>query len=233
MARVQPNASNAKRKAEAGPDPALYRAEWGRRSQQARAFVRDGILTGRFPVGEPIADAEVASELGISTTPAREALKLLEQEGLLERGPGRRLLVRGFTDEHRAEVFDTRRALEQVAVRRACGSLSEDEVDQLRLSLVRQRRAVQNADESAFIELDEDFHLQIARGGGAQIVGRLLGQLGNFVRVMHVDLERSPDELLHVIAEHERIVDALEAGDAEAAVAALDEHLALAGGLAP
>jgi DNA-binding GntR family transcriptional regulator len=219
---VHPNASNGENQA---PDAALYKAEWGRRSQRARAFVRDGIVSGRFPVGTAIADTEIASELGISKTPAREALKLLEQEGLLERGPRRRLLVRGFTPEHRAEVLEIRLALEELAVRRACAALPDDEIDQLRLSLLRQRRAAQNGDESAFVELDEEFHRTLAHGAGAPIVARLLGQLGSFVRIMHLGEERTVEQLLAVIAEHERLVDAVEQRDEDAAVQALREHL--------
>jgi DNA-binding GntR family transcriptional regulator len=214
VARVQTNASDAESK-----------AEWGRRSQQARAYVREGIVTGRFPVGAPITDAEIAGELGISKTPAREALKLLEQEGLLERGPRRRLHVRGFTPEHSEEVLEIREALEQISVRRACRTMPTEETDLLRLSLLRQRRAALSGDESAFIDLDEEFHLMLARGSGAQIVARLLGQLGAFVRIMRLGAERSPEQLVDVVAEHEAIVDAVESRDEDAAARLLVAHL--------
>jgi DNA-binding GntR family transcriptional regulator len=224
---LQVDTTGSDREIKDGPglDPAHYRGEWGRRSQRARAFVRDGIVTGRFPVGAPIADAEIASELGISKTPAREALKLLEQEGLLERGPRRQLRVRGFTAEHREEVLEVREALEQIVVRRACLTITTEEIDLLRLSLLRQRRAAQAGDDSAFIDLDEDFHLMLARGSGQQIVARLLGQLGAFVRIMRLGAERSEAQLLRVVAEHEAIVDALEAREEQAAVDALVTHL--------
>ena len=225
MLHVDTTGSDREIKERPGIDPAHYRAEWGRRSQRARAFVRDGIVTGRFPVGSPIADAEIANELGISKTPAREALKLLEQEGLLERGPRRQLRVRGFTPDHREEVLEVREALEQIVVRRACGTIPTEEIDLLRLSLLRQRRAAQAGDESAFIDLDEDFHLMLARGSGQQIAARLLGQLGAFVRIMRLGVERSEEQLLRVVDEHEAIVDALEAGDEQAAVDALVTHL--------
>jgi GntR family transcriptional regulator, rspAB operon transcriptional repressor len=222
--RVEPIGSDREIK-DGGPDPADYRGEWGRRSQRARAFVRDGIVTGRFPVGAPIVDAEIAGELGISKTPAREALKLLEQEGLLERGPRRQLRVRGLTPEHRDEVLEVREALEQIAVRRACRTMTTDEIDLLRLSLLRQRRATQAGDDSAFIDLDEEFHLAMARASGAHIVARLLGQLGAFVRIMRLGVERTDAQRLRVVEEHEAIVDALEARDEDAAAAALVAHL--------
>ena len=225
MLRVDPIGSDREIKIDSGPDPAHYRGEWGRRSQRARAFVRDGIVTGRFPVGSAIADADIANELGISKTPAREALKLLEQEGLLERGPRRQLRVRGFTPEHREEVLEVREALEEIVVRRACATISTEEIDLLRLSLLRQRRAANAGDDSAFIDLDEDFHLMLARGSGRQIVARLLGQLGAFVRIMRLGAERSEAELLGVVDEHEAIVDALEARDEQGAVDALVAHL--------
>jgi DNA-binding GntR family transcriptional regulator len=216
---VQTNASSAEIKSDMQPDPAQYRAEWGRRSQRA------GIVTGRVPGGAPIADGEIASELGISKTPAREALKLLEQEGLLERGPRRQLRVRGFTAEHREEVLEIREALEQISVRRACRTIPTEEIDLLRLSLLRQRRAAQNGDESTFIDLDEDFHLMLARGSGAHIVARLLVQLGAFVRIMRLGADRTHDQLVTVVGQHETIVDAVESRDEEAAVAALVTHL--------
>ena len=102
----------------------------------------------------------------------RQALQSLRRDGLLELGPRRQLIVRGFSDEHRREIIDVRVALESLSVRRACERMTIEEIDQLRLLLIRQKRAVDAHDEDRFIELDEQFHLLIAAGADLPTVER-------------------------------------------------------------
>jgi DNA-binding GntR family transcriptional regulator len=196
-----------------------------RLSERAYEHVRRGILSGEYAVGSVLADGQVAQELGMSKTPVRQALKLLAQEGLLETGRRRQLFVRGFSPQHRQEVLEIREALELIAVRHACRSMPIEEIDYLRLSLLRQRRAAQGGDESEFIELDEEFHVMIARGAGLHTLSRLLAQLRGFVRLMRIGTERHEGHLFRVLDEHEAIVDALEKRDENAALEALSLHL--------
>jgi DNA-binding GntR family transcriptional regulator len=133
--------------------------------------------------------------------------------------------VRGFTPEHRAEVIELREALEGVSVRRACEVLTVDDVDQLRLNLLRQRRAAAERREDDFIDLDEEFHVGIAAAARLPIVSGFLSQLRGFVRVMRLGSVRDPDHLQEVIAEHEAILDAIERRDPRGAQAALTHHL--------
>lgn len=99
-----------------------------------------------------------------------------------------------------------------------------EEIDQLRLNLLRQRRTADAGDEEAFIELDEEFHLLIARGARLPIVHRFLHSLRGFVRVKW--LGSAPESgYLEVVHEHEQIVDAIERRDEEAATRALELHL--------
>jgi len=197
----------------------------GRLSERAYDFVRRGILSGDFAVGTIISDGQIADELGMSKTPVRQALRLLAQEGLLGAGPRRQLVVRGVSPEQRAEVLEVREALEGIAVVHASRSMAIDDIDQLRLNLFRQRRAAEAGDEAAFIELDEDFHLSLARGAGLATLERLLAQLRGFVRLMRVGTVRDEGHLFPVLEEHERILDAVEARDEKAALAALAKHL--------
>jgi len=155
----------------------------------------------------------------------RQALQLLRGEGLLQVGARRQLVVRGFSPEHRQEIVDVRQALEALAVRGAAERMTLDDIDHLRLLLIRQKRAADAEREDDFIELDEEFHLRMAAGAGMPVVERLLRQLRGFVRVMHIGTTRPRGYLTHVLAEHTAIVDALEARDAEQAAAALREHL--------
>jgi DNA-binding GntR family transcriptional regulator len=197
----------------------------GRLTQRAYDHVREGILHGRIPVGTRLAEEDVAIELGMSRTPVRHAFSQLLKEGLVEIGSRRQLIVRGFTSEHRAEILALRLALETVAVRRACETLTEDAIDELRLNLMRQQRVAAAGFEDEFIDLDEEFHLRIAAGAGLPLLEGFLRQLREFVRVVRLGSSRPPEVLVQVVAEHHLVVDAIEARDPDAAEAALIDHL--------
>ena len=142
-------------------------------------------------------------------------------------GPRRQLVVADLSPERRAEIRDVRKALETIAVRTACEVSSTDDVDHLRLLLIRQRRAADAHAEDDFIELDEEMHLAIAAAARLPVVReRMLTTIKGFVRVIRLGTARSRDHLYNVVfAEHEAIVDAIERRDSDAAVAALMAHL--------
>ncbi len=197
----------------------------GKLTDLAYQHVREAILRGQLPIGSVLGESDLARTLGSSRTPVRQALERLLQEGLLEVGPKRQAVVRGFTAEHRAEILLLREALEGVAVRRACEVMAMEEIDQLRLLLIQQRRAARDGDDERFLELDEQFHLRIADGARLPILRAFLGQLRGFVRVARLGSKRPAGVLAKVVAEHERIVDALEQRDPAAASARLVDHL--------
>ncbi|MDP9259126.1 MAG: GntR family transcriptional regulator [Actinomycetota bacterium] len=205
--------------------PRAPAARRGRLTEVAYQHLRDVILRGTLPVGSVLAESEIAAELKISRTPVRQALGLLLQEGLVEVGARRQLIVRGFSEEHRREILLLREALEGTAVRHAADVIDLDDVDLLRLILIRQRRAANEGREEDFIDLDEQFHLKIAEEARLPILYGFLSQLRGFVRLMRVAAPRHPSHMTEVVAEHEALVDALERHDSDAAAAALSHHL--------
>jgi DNA-binding GntR family transcriptional regulator len=194
-------------------------------NRKAYDYLRQAILSGDLPVGTIVAETRVAENLGISKTPVRQALQLLRTEGLLEVGPRRQLVVRGFNAAHRNEVLRIREALEEIAVETACREMSLDDIDVLRLLLLRQGRAANAYNEKDFLVLDEEFHVLIAQKANLPIVARLLEQMRGFARIMRLGKTQPPNHLRDILAEHTRIVDAIEQRDEAAARAALHEHL--------
>ena len=194
-------------------------------TQRTYEQMRARIIGGRYPAGTVLGEGRLAADLGVSKTPVRHALNRLRQEGFLVPGPRRQLVVADLSPERRAEIRDVRKALETIAVRTACEVASIDDVDYLRLLLIRQRRAADAHAEDDFIELDEELHLAIAAAAHLPVVERMLTTIKGFVRVMRLGTARSRDHLYNVLAEHEAIVDAIERRDSEAAVAALMLHL--------
>jgi GntR family transcriptional regulator, rspAB operon transcriptional repressor len=197
----------------------------GRLSSEAYEQVREQILRRTLPPGTVLSEAALAAALGMSKTPIRHALLALRQEGLLELGPRRQLLVCGLPSARRTELREVREALEGLAIVYACRQISDDDLDQLRTLLRRQRRAAEAGREDEFIELDEELHLTIASRAGLDVVPRLLRQLRGFVRLMQLNTHRDHGYLVRVLAEHERIVDAVEARDEPTALSALRAHL--------
>jgi DNA-binding GntR family transcriptional regulator len=197
----------------------------GRLADRAYQVIRARILSGHLQPGTVLAEGEQAASLGMSKTPVRLALRALRQEGLLDAGPRRQLVVRGFSPAHRREILEVREALERIAVARAAADMPDEALDELHVLLRRQQRAVAVEDEARFIELDEAFHLRIAAGAGLHIVPKLLAQLRGFVRVMRLGTVRGRGHLSRVLAEHERLLRALESRSVPDALAALEEHL--------
>src|SRR5436190_444697 len=139
--------------------------------------------------------------------------------------PRRQLVVRGLTAAHRNEILRIREALEEIAVETACRVMELEQIDLLRLTVLRQKRAADAGNELGFLVLDEQFHVLIAKGANLPIVARLLEQMRGFARLMRLGRTQPPEHLHEVLAEHTRIVDAIEARDAPAALAALSDHL--------
>ena len=197
----------------------------GKLTDRAYRYLRDGILSGDLPPGTVLAETELAETIGGSRTPIRQALGRLLQEGLIEIGPRRQSVVRGFTPEHRREMVLLREALESVAVRRACEVMEIGQIDELRILLIRQRRAAAAGANDEFLDLDEQLHLKIAEGARLPILHAFLSQLRGFVRVARSGPPRPPAALAQIVDEHERLLDALESRDVDAALRALTEHL--------
>ena len=197
----------------------------GRLTASAYEYVRSAILGHHYPPGTVLTEGALAAHLGVSKTPVRHALRALHQEGLLELGPRRQMLVCAVPPTQHHELLEVREALERIAVAHACRDLGEDDFDHLRTLLRRQRRAAEAGRADVFIDLDEELHLTLAERSGLRLVPRVLRQLRGFVRLMQRNTRRDPGYLLRVLAEHEELVDALETRDESAAIAALHSHL--------
>lgn len=197
----------------------------GRLATVAYQHVRKEILRQRLPAGTIVNEGYIAGLLGMSKTPVRHALHALRQEGLLEVGPRRQLVVRNLSPVQRAELVAVREALERVAVSHACAHMDDDDFDHLRTLLRRQRRFAEAGDEDGFVDCDEEMHITIAERSGLHLVPQFLNQLRGFVRLMHMRARRDPGHLFQVLEEHIRLVDGIEARNQEEALAALAHHL--------
>jgi DNA-binding GntR family transcriptional regulator len=196
------------------------------RGDRAYDEIRGKILSGEYSDGTVLAEKDLAGSLKISRTPVRQALRRLHQEGLVEVGARRQMVVARVSPERRTEIFLIRRALESLAVERACAVMEEEEIDHLWLLLIRLRRAADAERYEQFIDLDEEMHLRLAAGAQLPMLVKMIEQLRAFVRLMGLAVVVAHKErVLEVLREHEEIVEAVERRDAPAAKAALHSHL--------
>lgn len=119
-----------------------------------------------------------------------------------------------------------RNALEPVLARKAAQTMDVSDVDQLRLIMIRARRAIKTRDANAYRDCDDDFHLHIPRAAGLHLAEDALSRLRGLNRISVRNVEWDEATLNGIADEHEFIIDALADGDSDRAAAAMAAHLA-------
>lgn len=172
-----------------------------------------------------MSEQELADRIGVSRTPIREALLLLAAEDLVELVPKRGARVAPLTGREVRELMELRGLVERYAAERlvAAGRVPLDELR----SLLEQQRALTGAEETReFIAVDHRFHASLVSAVGNTLLDRHYdGLRSRQVRAGVVAVFNQQGRQKAVLDEHEAIVDALAAGDAPAACAAIDHHL--------
>jgi GntR family transcriptional regulator, rspAB operon transcriptional repressor len=185
--------------------------------------LRQAIVAQQLRPGNLLSEADIARRLGVSRQPVREAFIKLAEAGLVEVRPQRGTYVRMIS---RREVEDARFLREVVEValaRRAAVSGAAGVGVALGRSIRQQRDA--EADPAAFLAHDEEFHHAIARGAECETAWRLLeGLKAQMDRVRYLSVA-SATPVGKLIEQHEAIAAAIEAGDPDAAEAAMRVHL--------
>ena len=201
----------------------------GAAKDRALDYVKAKVLTGEFPGGELISEGEVATALGMSRTPVREAFLQLEAAGLLRLYPKRGALVVPVSPDEVRAVLEARVVLEEFAVRAviqrgpdACAAVYE----RLSAQVQRQRETAAAADLHAFLESDRAFHNATLEAAGNAILAGFYSTLRDRQMRMIGESARNAQRLATIIEEHEGIARALRDGDGDAARAAVRAHLA-------
>lgn len=192
-------------------------------SSRALAFgrIRDDVISGRFAPGALLSENELAAALQTSRQPVREALLLIAQEGLVEVRPQSGTYVTHIDPDRVREAQFIREAIELTSLA-ACPAPAPAEARMLR-DVLRRQRAADGRD--AFYPLDEEFHRALlGLAGHANAWATVSAAKGHLDRARYVGMSatRSVQEY---VDDHERVVDALLAGDTDAAISELREHL--------
>ncbi|MFD9304619.1 GntR family transcriptional regulator [Streptomyces sp. NPDC060048] len=194
-------------------------------AERVYQHVKQGVLERRYEGGTLLTEGELAVAVGVSRTPVREALLRLETEGLLKLYPKKGALVLPVSAQEIADVIETRLLVEEFSVRRAVPA-PPGLLERLAELIGEQRRLGAAGELAAMMAADRAFHAEIVRSAGNQILSRLYDQLRDRQLRMGVAvLHAHPDRVERTLTEHTEILDALRAGDAETAAAAVRAHV--------
>lgn len=186
--------------------------------------IRAGILTGEYPPGTRIRQEDIAARFGASRLPVREALRLLEHEGLVTVVANTGAWVARLTLAECEEIYQMRERLEPLLLRYSAPGLGEDDLTEL-AELARTMAADDDTD--TFLALDREFHLATYAQASTSQLGELVRKLWNttvpyrraYVASMAADSRRIAHE------EHHLLVAALRDRDIEDAERVLSGHI--------
>ena len=191
----------------------------------AYSMILAAIDEGVYKPGDRLVESELADRFGVSRTPIREALQRLETQSLLERD-GRSLIVASLDHNQMAELYIVRRELEGLAASLAAKHATPEEVQLLR-SMVEADRALMD-DPVALSRANRRFHQQIHLASHNLFLVQQLDLVHRTMALMATTSLAAEGRSQIAMEEHDAIVSAIEAGDEQAAGAALREHISVA-----
>lgn len=188
--------------------------------------LREAILKGNLKPGERLMELQLASKLGVSRTPIREAIRMLEQEGLAVTTPRKGAEVAKMTLKDMEDVLEIRDALDELAVRIACQKITDEQLKQLEDVKELFEKNTQTNNVKNIAEADVSFHDVIYEATGNPKLVTLLNNLREQVYRYRVEYIKDPKNYPTLIAEHEAILDSLKNRDVKNAVEAMHVHVA-------
>lgn len=191
-------------------------------AHQVAVVLREEILRAELPPGVRLRQEEIATRLGVSTTPVREAFRILEAEGLVRLHPGRGVLVFRPSIEEVRETYEIREALEMLAIRHAMETMTESELEELEQILDELDRT---SDRDEWISLNNLYHDQIyAYASRPKLRSIIVALRDSMAGYMHSAIHRAI-ESGRAAREHRAILDACRSGDVARAQDAVRVHI--------
>jgi DNA-binding GntR family transcriptional regulator len=197
--------------------------------KQVYEALRAAILGGDLQAGERLVETQLADWLQVSRTPLREALRQLQQEGLVTADGSSGLRVTTLTPTEAIELYDCRIALEGLAAAGACTHATPEQLNQIETYVLEAEAAGRQTPQSVtcqqLLELDYQFHRLIAESSGNCRLVSLLDTLFNAMALLRIQtLKRNP-KVLDIQREHRQIYEAIVTRDPAVAQEAIRRHL--------
>ena len=188
--------------------------------------LREAILKGVLSPGQHLMERQLAYQLGVSRTPVREAIRMLELEGLVNMVPRKGARVAAISEKSLCDVLEVRRALEELSVRLACTRMERDDLEKLDSINQQFIRACQGDDVVQIARIDESFHAVIYEAADNAKLLQLLNQMQNQMYRYRIEYIKLKERRQILVEEHKKIIHSLARRDADAAAEAINTHIA-------
>ncbi|GFI31094.1 MAG: GntR family transcriptional regulator [Lachnospiraceae bacterium] len=187
--------------------------------------LREAILKGELKPGERLMELQLASRLGVSRTPIREAIRMLELEGLAVTMPRKGAEVAKMTEKDMEDVLKIRKALDELAVGLACDNMTEEELKQLYVALKNFEESIRSGDVKQIAQADVEFHDSIYQAADNPKLVTMLNNLREQMYRYRVEYLKNESIYPRLIEEHQGIYDGLKRKDKEAVVEIVSHHV--------
>jgi DNA-binding GntR family transcriptional regulator len=187
--------------------------------------VREAILNGELPAGSPVSQAKIAKRFGVSRGPVREALRLLEREGLVEAEINQRPRVAGLSPEDLEELYALRLTEESLAIRVSVPRFTAADLNQLNTLRAGMEMTAEGRDTAAYDLFHHDFHRELVKHAGARLVARIDQLYDHAERYRRLYRASTPRAWPVAAQEHRDIAAACEGREAVRASHLLARHL--------
>jgi len=193
-------------------------------SDQVFEHLENDILSGKYQRGDIITELQLCSELGVSRTPVREALRRLFQEHLVEDTP-KGTMVLGITPKDFKDMSEIRLRIEELAVRGFVEGATPDSIKELNEAVDFQEFYLSRGDVDHLRSLDGRFHEIIYAGCGSVVLQDTLSRLHKKIQQYRRSSIQTPERAAHSVKEHKAILEAIAARDSDLAVKRMNAHI--------
>ena len=187
--------------------------------------LKNSILAGEFENGAELREIDLAKKLGVSRTPVREALRQLEQEGLVEIYPNRGAYVKGITYKDVEDIFRIRARLEGLCAEMAVSSITHEQLDKLDEIILLSKFYEEKKDMEHLLKMDSQFHEVLFESCGSKMLEHQLKDYHQYVQKARLRSLKRQERAKKSTQEHEEILLAIKDRDAKRADELATRHI--------
>lgn len=190
-------------------------------------MLKEAISSGELKPGERIIESRLAKDIGISRTPIREAIRLLESEGYLESMENGGVRVTEITEEDIKEWSEIKSVLNELAVMKTIDRISKEEIEKLKIDLEKVEKVLEegeNIDNEEIISWNADFHQRIFEASGNSLIKSISKEYQKYTYIMRKYLSQIEGRHEQALKEHKEILRAIVEKNKEEAIRLSKEH---------
>lgn len=187
--------------------------------------LREAILAGKYKENDVLKENTIATELKVSRTPVREAIKQLELEGLVNIIPNKGATVAGFSIKDMKDIYEMRALLEGLCTGKAVLNMTDESIAELSEIVDLCDFYILKEKHDAILKLDNQFHEKIYKAAGSKMISSTLSDFHHYLQRMRRTTLKDIERAKQSNEEHKAIVNAIKKRDAKEAEKLANEHI--------